>query len=255
MPRHHSIKSLPAKTLAAKELTYVHRRQCERSSRWERSRTDIDLENDISAVRAGCTVLSHCCWHEMWQANRTVTETIPRTDDPCSAISATVPDRTVGRGQRRHRSPRPPSPTRRHSRSVHTRPHAMSRRTPFLISPGFPVRYSRAVTEGPIRVTEPLLDVLEALLEDKDHELYGWAITKATHRSSPTVYRILERLTDRGMVVARWEERRADSDRPRRRFYRLTAHGAAVAARLLQEHRPRVAPSDRPRPTLGWVGA
>jgi PadR family transcriptional regulator, regulatory protein PadR len=125
-----------------------------------------------------------------------------------------------------------------------------------LISPTFPVGYPLAVTDRPVRVTEPLLDVLEALLEARDYELYGWAITKATRRASPTVYKILERLTDHGMVTARWEDRHPDVNKPRRRFYRLTGHGAAVARTLLQERRPqRRHPHSRPRPAVGWAGA
>jgi PadR family transcriptional regulator, regulatory protein PadR len=122
-----------------------------------------------------------------------------------------------------------------------------------LISPTFSLRYPLAMSSGPIRVTEPLLDVLEALLQARDYELYGWAITKATHRASPTVYKILERLTDYGMVTARWEDRHPDVNKPRRRFYRLTGHGATVATTMLQERRPsRTAP--RPSPTAGWAG-
>jgi DNA-binding PadR family transcriptional regulator len=104
-------------------------------------------------------------------------------------------------------------------------------------------------------VTEPLLDVLEALLEARDYELYGWAITKATRRASPTVYKILERLTDRGMVTARWEDLPPHVNRPRRRFYRLTGHGVTAASALLRERRPQRRPATRPRPATGWARA
>ncbi len=100
-----------------------------------------------------------------------------------------------------------------------------------------------------------MLDVLEALLEADGHELYGWAITKTTGRASPTVYKILERLTDRGMVTARWEDRHPDENKPRRRFYRLTGHGVKVATALLGERRPQRTPPRVPRPALGWMGA
>jgi PadR family transcriptional regulator PadR len=134
---------------------------------------------------------------------------------------------------------------------------ALSASTAILISPTFLKRcYPLAVTDGPVRVTEPLLDVLEVLLDARDHELYGWAITKATKRSSPTIYKILERLTDYGMVDARWEDHHPDVNKPRRRFYRLTGHGAAAATQLLQERRAqRPGPSARPRPIPGWAGA
>lgn len=133
---------------------------------------------------------------------------------------------------------------------------AASASTAILISPTFLKRYPLAVTDGPVRVTEPLLDVLEVLLEARDYELYGWAITKAAKRSSPTVYKILERLTDYGMVKARWEDHHPDINKPRRRFYRLTGHGVETATQLLQERRAqRPAASRRPRPTPGWAGA
>jgi DNA-binding MarR family transcriptional regulator len=124
-----------------------------------------------------------------------------------------------------------------------------------LISPTFPMRYSRAVTDGPMRVTEPMLDVLEVLLDSADYQMYGWAITKATQRASPTVYKILERLTERGMVTARWEERHPEENKPRRRFYRLTGHGAQVAAALLTQRGPDRGQLIAPRPVLGWMGA
>lgn len=53
--------------------------------------------------------------------------------------------------------------------------------------------------DGPVRVTNPLLDVLTVLLEafeDDRRELHGWAIMKATARSGPTVYG----------VTGRWED-------------------------------------------------
>ncbi len=45
-------------------------------------------------------------------------------------------------------------------------------------------------------MTNPLLDVLEVLLEAFDNdrqELHGWAIMKAAARSGPTVYGVLDR--------------------------------------------------------------
>jgi hypothetical protein len=47
----------------------------------------------------------------------------------------------------------------------------------------------------PVRVTQPLLDVFQAFLQalDAGAELHGWAIMKATARSGPTVYGILDR--------------------------------------------------------------
>ncbi|WP_238007653.1 PadR family transcriptional regulator [Dactylosporangium sp. AC04546] len=99
------------------------------------------------------------------------------------------------------------------------------------------------------RVTQPTLDVLEALLVAHDFELHGWAIIKSTKRAGPTVYKILERLTKGGMLTERWEELGPEDNRPRRRFYRLTPTGIAYGRQLLAERRPEA--RQRWRPLLG----
>lgn len=93
------------------------------------------------------------------------------------------------------------------------------------------------MSDGPVRVTQPLMDVLEVLLAAEDHELHGWAIMKATKRSGPTIYKILERLATSGWVSWRWEEQSSDATGPRKRFYRLTPNGLVKAAAILQERR------------------
>lgn len=92
------------------------------------------------------------------------------------------------------------------------------------------------------RVTGPTLDVLEALLEAhrQGAELHGWAIIKATKRTGPTVYRILDRLYEAGWIERRWEELDPDSTNPRRRYYFLTGEGVPAARALLSERRPGV---------------
>ncbi len=114
-----------------------------------------------------------------------------------------------------------------------------------LVSP----RYRKRVSDGPIRVTQPLLDVVEALLEADDNELHGWAIMKTTSRSGPTVYKILERLSGMNWVTARWEERPEEPNKPRRRFYRLTGEGARQARVLVARRRPQ--PSRQWLPAFG----
>ena len=107
----------------------------------------------------------------------------------------------------------------------------------------------------PFRVTDPLLDVLEILLE-ADADLHGWAIMKQTQRTGPTIYQVLERLRKAKWVDCWWEDQEGhqspepqrgagagDSggrarDResvPRRRYYRLSGEGAARAPVLLAE--------------------
>lgn len=97
------------------------------------------------------------------------------------------------------------------------------------------------------RVTQPTLDVLEALHEAPELELHGWAIIKQTHRSGPTVYKILERLAGAGHVTARWETEHPDGNKPRRRFYRLTPNGIEHARDLLAARRAKTPASARIR--------
>ncbi|MBT8227484.1 MAG: PadR family transcriptional regulator [Dactylosporangium sp.] len=59
---------------------------------------------------------------------------------------------------------------------------------------------------------------------------------KATGLGGPSVYRILERCEDAGLVSSRWEED-AQPGKPRRRLYRLSPDGAARARALLAERR------------------
>jgi PadR family transcriptional regulator, regulatory protein PadR len=102
---------------------------------------------------------------------------------------------------------------------------------------------------GPVRVTEPLLDVLEVFLRasrDDDGELHGWAIMKATKRSGPTVYGVLDRLEDCGWITGHWEDQNPEPSKPRRRFYRLTPVGATAARQLLLDRRPRAVRSSHP---------
>jgi len=98
------------------------------------------------------------------------------------------------------------------------------------------------VNNGPVRITQPLLDVLDVLLAADGHELHGWAIMKTTNRAGPTVYKILERLSEAGLVVARWEELDPTANRPRRRFYRLTPNGVIRAQEILAGKRPDSGP-------------
>lgn len=62
---------------------------------------------------------------------------------------------------------------------------------------------------------------MEAFLQafNDDTRLHGWAITKATKRSGPTVYGVPDRLEDAAWITGQWEDRHPDSNKPHRRFY------------------------------------
>lgn len=93
------------------------------------------------------------------------------------------------------------------------------------------------MTRQPERITAPFLDVVQAFLDAGDDELHGWAIINTTGRAGPTVYKILERLTDMGWVTARWDDRAAEPNKPRRRYYRLTGEAEPRARALIAERR------------------
>lgn len=103
---------------------------------------------------------------------------------------------------------------------------------------------------APVRVTGPLLDVLEVLLTalvDGDEDPHGWAIMKSIKRAGPTVYGVLDRLEDAAWIVGEWEAQPPDVSKPRRRRYRLTNTGADRARALLLERRPDFFRSSRAR--------
>jgi DNA-binding PadR family transcriptional regulator len=92
--------------------------------------------------------------------------------------------------------------------------------------------------DHPTRVTAPFLDVAEAFLAASGQELHGWAIIKASGRGGPTVYKILERMASLGWLTSRWDDRTAEPNKPRRRYYKLTGEGVARAQALVGERRP-----------------
>jgi PadR family transcriptional regulator, regulatory protein PadR len=76
------------------------------------------------------------------------------------------------------------------------------------------------------------LSVLAALYEQPSRWQHGYALASLTGLKSGTLYPILIRLADRGLVEARWQEE-PQPGRPRRHLYRLTADGLASAAGAL----------------------
>jgi PadR family transcriptional regulator, regulatory protein PadR len=91
------------------------------------------------------------------------------------------------------------------------------------------------------RLTVQVLLVLQALLREPGRELYGLELSDETGLLPGTAYPILMRLEDEGWVTSRWEDvdPRAEK-RPARRYYRLTAGGAAQAsAAVAGARRPR----------------
>jgi DNA-binding PadR family transcriptional regulator len=84
-------------------------------------------------------------------------------------------------------------------------------------------------------LTPAMFHVLLALAGD---DLHGYAILKEValrtggevHLSTGTLYGIIKRLLNDGLIVERRERPAARDDDERRRYYRLTAPGREVAA-------------------------
>jgi DNA-binding PadR family transcriptional regulator len=78
------------------------------------------------------------------------------------------------------------------------------------------------------------LRVLAALLAAPEDWRHGYDLGKETALPSGTLYPILIRLAERGLLERRWEEPTAPG-RPPRHAYRLTDSGAATARARLAE--------------------
>jgi PadR family transcriptional regulator, regulatory protein PadR len=89
------------------------------------------------------------------------------------------------------------------------------------------------------RITAATIDVL-SVLDASLEPTWGLAIIASSGRPAGSVYPILERLERSGWVTSRWEEN-DDRPGPRRRYYALTAEGAAAARSAIAAFRARPA--------------
>jgi PadR family transcriptional regulator, regulatory protein PadR len=76
------------------------------------------------------------------------------------------------------------------------------------------------------------LSVLASLEADPASWRHGYLLAKQTGLRSGTLYPILIRLAERGLVEACWEEGQP-AGRPRRHLYRLSSDGLAAARAAL----------------------
>ena len=99
--------------------------------------------------------------------------------------------------------------------------------------------------------------MLAALCDQPSSWQHGYAIARDTGLKSGTLYPILIRLADRGLMEARWEDEQP-AGRPRRHLYRLTPDGLASATAALAEVTPEVKATARaglsPRRRLSTQG-
>jgi DNA-binding PadR family transcriptional regulator len=84
---------------------------------------------------------------------------------------------------------------------------------------------------------------------------HGYELAKQTGLKSGTLYPILIRLAERGLVEAQWENEQPQG-RPRRHLYRLTAAGRATAdAVAIGDVRAKPAANRRSRRSIAIQGA
>ena len=81
------------------------------------------------------------------------------------------------------------------------------------------------------------LSVLTALAAQPSAWQHGYALARETGLKSGTLYPILIRLADRGLVQACWQDEPAPG-RPRRHLYRLTPEGLASATAAIADAAP-----------------
>ena len=68
------------------------------------------------------------------------------------------------------------------------------------------------------------------MIADPSAQHYGYDLMKAAKLPSGTLYPMLARLQQDGLVDSEWEAQREDAGgRPARKYYRLTAEGLRVA--------------------------
>lgn len=78
--------------------------------------------------------------------------------------------------------------------------------------------------------------VLRLFAENPRRPMAGTDIMKVTGLASGTLYTILLRFEQQGILMSEWETEKPEAlGRPRRRAYTITPSGRTVAARALQE--------------------
>jgi DNA-binding PadR family transcriptional regulator len=88
-----------------------------------------------------------------------------------------------------------------------------------------------------LRKSAQTLLVLEAFLAAPANWQYGYDICKATGVKSGTLYPILMRLEEVGLLDSRWEP--AETGRPPRHMYQLNSEGIRTAREYVRAHDAR----------------
>jgi PadR family transcriptional regulator, regulatory protein PadR len=106
-----------------------------------------------------------------------------------------------------------------------------------------------------VKLTGPLERVLRVFLADPSARHYGYDLMKAARLPSGTLYPMLARLHDQGLVTSEWEPPPDDAaGRPPRKYYQLTSDGLR-AARLELARASGGAPRAAPAPARPLPGS
>ena len=104
------------------------------------------------------------------------------------------------------------------------------------------------------RPSAQTLAVLGAFTDDPDRWRYGYDLCSELAVPAGSMYPILMRLADRGLLETSWEPQRV-AGRPPRHLYRLTSAGRAFADdAIARTERAPAAPAAR-RAEVRWDGA
>lgn len=96
-----------------------------------------------------------------------------------------------------------------------------------------------------LRLTTPLLKLLNMFIADPMANQWGFEIMRETGLASGTIYPLLARLEGMGWLESGWDDEAVSG--PRRRYYRLTREGAELARVALAE----ASSKKRPRSSAG----
>jgi DNA-binding PadR family transcriptional regulator len=104
-----------------------------------------------------------------------------------------------------------------------------------------------------VKLTGLLERVLLVFLDDPATPRYGYDLMKVARLPSGTLYPMLARLENEGLVTSRWEARPDDAGgRPPRKYYQLTAEGVRVASSEISRASQAASPR-RARPASGMA--
>ncbi|WP_245600235.1 PadR family transcriptional regulator [Sphingomonas jaspsi] len=87
------------------------------------------------------------------------------------------------------------------------------------------------MTKRERRPSRQMIALLDALSASRGEWQHGYPLMKATGLSSGTLYPLLMRMTEQGLVESEWQAPN-EPGRPPRHAYRLTSAGRTLAAQL-----------------------